>query len=59
MILVIKKEKEILRTEKNKKELERLKKQRDNDIKSSNAVYEARKSTLKKIKGIIGHYFLG
>lgn len=59
MILVIKKEKEILRTEKNKKELERLKKQRDNDIKSSNAVYEARKSTLKKNKRYHWPLFFG
>lgn len=45
-----KNEKETLRTEKRKKELEQLKKQRDNDIKSCNTVYEARKSTLKKNK---------
>lgn len=56
---MIKKEKEILRTEKNKKELERLKKQRDNDIKSSNAVYEARKSTLKKNKRYHWPLFFG
>ena len=45
-----KQQKEILRKEKLKKELEYLKKQRDDDIKTGNTVYEAKEDTLKQNK---------
>ena len=45
-----KQEKKILRKEKLKKELEDLKKQRNEDIKAGNTVYEAKEDTLKQNK---------